>query len=226
MLNILFPVICNGCNAVLKGQEVHICTPCSHKLPIACFHRNNTPSMLKLFDGKVAIEQATALLYFQKKGITQELLHNLKYRGQQGISSWLGKWMGAELKESALFKEIDMVIPVPLHPARRRKRGYNQVSKFGFEISHALGVPFNETVFIKTVNTDSQVFKQRSSRFTSTEAKASHFKIMNNELIENKHILIVDDIITTGATLEACAHQLLKVPNTKISFATMAITSS
>lgn len=226
MLNILFPDICNGCNTILSGNEAIICTQCRHQLPIASFHKHNNPTFKNLFDGKVPVEEATTLLYFQKKGITQELLHNLKYRGQEHIGEWLGKWLGAELKQTNVFNEVDMVIPVPLHPKRRCKRGYNQVTKFGQEIASALSITFNETNLIKIENTDSQVFKKRSSRFTGTETKASHFTVVDPSLFYNKHLLIVDDVITTGATLEACATQLIATSQVKISFATMAITSS
>jgi ComF family protein len=175
--------------------------------------------MKDIFYGRFAVEQATALLQFQKKGITQELLHNLKYRGQREISSFFGSWLGSELAEIDHFKTIDMVIPVPLHKQKLKKRGYNQVEGFGKEIAKALGKPYRDDILLKQSKTSSQVFKQRFTRFNSEEI----FTVTHSEAISQKHILLVDDIVTTGATLENCASQLLKNSQAKISLATIAI---
>jgi ComF family protein len=179
--------------------------------------------MRKMFFGKVKIEDATALLKFQKRGVTQELMHNLKYRGQQEIGTTFGAWLGQELLESNSFKTIDLVIPVPLHPLRQRKRGYNQVTKFGSEIAKALQVPFYEGGLTKLTKTKSQVFKKRLNRFSSGNGTTDLYKITNQLKLENTHILLVDDIITTGATLENCATTLHQANNVKISLATIAI---
>ena len=219
MLNLLFPKICNGCrNKLHKGEEI-LCAVCRHKLPLACFHRTNDTSMKNLFYGRVSVENATALVVFQKKGITQEMLHNLKYRNQKGISNFFGKWLGTELAQHPSYQNIDFVIPVPLHKKRLKKRGYNQVSGFGKEIANCLNIPFYEDILVKVSQTDSQVFKKRLMRFETEEV----FKIIDPEKLINKHILLVDDIVTTGATIEKCAQQLLQGNNAKLSVATMAI---
>jgi len=219
MLNLLFPKVCYGCKTVLLKSEEIICTHCRHHLPLACHHKTNDPAMKNIFYGKIPLENATALIKFQKRGVTQELLHNLKYRGKQKISSFFGKWLGNELAETPVFQNIDLIIPVPLHKQKLKKRGYNQVEGFGKEIAKALQAPYNDTVLIKVSKTKSQVFKQRFTRFQSDEV----FTIQHPELIKNKHILLVDDIVTTGATLENCALQLLKTKGVKLSFATIAI---
>ena len=223
MLNLLFPKVCGGCADVLRSNENVLCTECRHSLPLACFHRNDANTMRKMFFGKVKIEDATALLKFQKRGVTQELMHNLKYRGQQEIGTTFGAWLGQELLESNSFKTIDLVIPVPLHPLRQRKRGYNQVTKFGSEIAKALQVPFYEDGLTKLTKTKSQVFKKRLNRFSSGNGTTDLYKITNQLKLENTHILLVDDIITTGATLENCATTLHQANNVKISLATIAI---
>ncbi len=223
MLNLLFPKVCGGCTDKLQGTEKVLCTACRHNLPLACYHRHNGDTMLKMFFGKVKITQATALLKFQKRGITQELMHNLKYRGQEDIGQLFGAWLGQELIDSSLFNDIDMVIPVPLHPQRQRKRGYNQVTKFGDEIAKALQVPFYENGLTKLTKTKSQVFKKRLHRFSSGNGMTDHYRLTNPEEIKNKHILLVDDIITTGATLENCASTLLEGTQAKVSLATIAI---
>lgn len=220
MLNLLFPKICNVCKEpLLKGQEV-LCAECIHSLPLALFHKKGSEMLKNKFYGRFLVQNATALIQFQKGGITQELLHNLKYRGNKEISSFFGKWLGAELAEIPGYQKIDLVIPVPLHKQKLKKRGYNQVEGFGKEIASALNIPYNDTILIKVSKTGSQVFKTRILRFETEEV----FTVQNLEQINNKHVLLVDDIITTGATLEKCALQLLKAENVSISIATIATT--
>jgi len=219
MLNLLFPKVCSGCKTLLLKSEEIICTKCRHHLPLVCHHKTENDGMKNIFYGKIPVEKATALIKFQKRGVTQELMHNLKYRGQQKISSFFGKWMGSELANTTHFQTVDLVIPVPLHKQKRKKRGYNQVEGFGVEIAKSLGIPYKDNILIKVSKTKSQVFKKRFTRFQSEEI----FTIQNSEIIENQHILLVDDIVTTGATLENCALQLLKSKGVKLSFATIAI---
>jgi ComF family protein len=218
MLNLLFPKICFGCKSpISKGQEI-LCAECIHSLPLASFHKTGSEMLKNKFYGRFLLQNATTLLTFQKRGITQELMHNLKYRGQKEISSFFGKWLGAELAEIEVYRQIDLVIPVPLHKQKLKKRGYNQVEGFGKEIASALNIPYNDTILIKVSKTGSQVFKTRILRFETEEV----FIAQNLEEINNMHILLVDDIITTGATLEKCAIQLLKAENVRISIATIA----
>lgn len=218
MLNLLFPKICCGCKSpLLKGQEV-LCAECIHSLPLASFHKSGNEMLKKKFYGRFLVQNATALLTFQKRGITQELMHSLKYRGQKQISTFFGKWLGAELAEIESYKEIDLIIPVPLHKQKLKKRGYNQVEGFGKEIAKALKIPYRDDILLKISKTGSQVFKTRILRFETEEV----FIVQNLQEINNKHILLVDDIITTGATLEKCAIQLLKAENVSISIATIA----
>lgn len=221
MLNLFFPSICRGCHEELVTGELEICSSCRHKLPIACFHRNNSTEMLDVFYGRIAVENATALFYFYKGGLTQKFIHALKYRGVKKIGIIFGQWLGEELAKLEAYKNIDGVIAVPLHKRKQRQRGFNQVEDFGREIAAALDKPFIEGVLVKVSHTGSQVFKERFSRlFSSKEV----FEIKDEFKIENKHILLVDDILTSGATLEACGSKLLKIKGVKVSFATMAVT--
>ena len=222
MLSILFPKICSGCAAVLLKTEKVICSQCRHDLPMIRHHATGSNAMKDLFYGKFPLEQATSLLKFQKRGITQELIHNLKYRGQKEISSFFGAWLGHELSEIEAYKGVDLVIPVPLHRKKQHKRGYNQVEGFGKNIAQALQIPYRDDILLKVSSTSSQVFKQRFLRFQS-QSHGEAFSIRNTDAIYNKHILLVDDIVTTGATLENCAHQLLKNSDAKLSVATIAI---
>jgi len=219
MLNLLFPKVCVGCKQHLMKQEDVLCTACIHSLPIASFHKTGNNSLKDKFYGRFLVKNATALIYFQKRGLTQELLHNLKYRGKKKVSTFFGKWLGAEISEIDSYKEIDLVIPVPLHKQKLKKRGYNQVEGFGMEIAKALNVPYRDDILIKISKSGSQVFKTRILRFEAEEV----FSIQKLEEIKDKHILLVDDIITTGATLEKCALQLLKGENVSLSIATIAV---
>ncbi len=220
LLNLFFPKVCYGCSSLLVDGEIHICTICRHELPLTNYHFNDDEMAKKMLYGRVKLENATALLKFQKKGRVQHLIHGLKYKGQQSTGAFLGKWLGAELKETDSYKNVDIVVPVPLHKRKLRKRGYNQVTKFGQEIALALQVPFIEDALIKITKTKTQVFKTRISRWNNEN---EIFNLIDLQHIKNKHILLVDDIITTGATIEACANELLKAKGVKISVATMAI---
>jgi ComF family protein len=220
VLDLFFPKVCYACQFQLSDNEQYICTNCRHNLPVTNFHLDNDDFVLKTFYGRAKIEHATALLRFEKKGITQQLIHNLKYKGYEEIGVLLGKWLGEELKEIDAYQAIDMVIPVPLHKKKLRKRGYNQVAKFGQEIAKQLNTSYCDDVLIKITNTKSQVNKNRFSRWISNDEL---FTIQNKEKINNKHILLVDDIITSGATMEACISVLNKAQNVKISIVAMAI---
>ena len=219
LLDLLFPKICNGCQGVLTAHEQIICTTCRHQATLAGFHITKADTLKNIFYGRVAIQEATALLKFQKKGITQTLLHNLKYKKQEDISAFLGQWLGAELSEIPAYKNIDVVVGVPLHKNKQKARGYNQVTGFGKAIAEALDIVYLEDVLVKVSKTDSQVFKTRSKRIQDNQ----EFTLINSAKIKNKHILLVDDIVTTGATLESCAVLLQQVDNVKISIAAMAI---
>ncbi len=219
MLNLFFPKSCQGCGGKLLDTEVVICTVCRNQLPLACFHRTNSLVMKQFFFGRLPIENATALLQFQKRNITQHLLHQLKYRRQEQIGDFLGVWLGTELSKKEEYKNVDMVIPVPLHKKKERQRGYNQLTKFGEAIAAHLKIPYRADVLLKENTTQSQVFKGRLGRFGNT----SVFTLVQPEAIKGKHLLLVDDLVTTGATLEKCGNELIVSNDVKLSLATMAI---
>ena len=222
LINVLFPKVCFGCSDILSDNEHLICTSCRHNLPLTNYHINNIDTLKKVFYGRVHIENATALLLFEKKGIVQQLLHQLKYKGQENIGAFLGKWLGHELAAIENYQAIDIVIPVPLHKRKQRKRGFNQAAKFGVEIAAALGAEYVDNVLIKITNTKTQVFKSRKARW---QQNTTTFTLENSARIANKHILLVDDIVTTGATVESCVNVLNLAENIKVSVASMAFTA-
>ncbi|MGJ8591794.1 MAG: ComF family protein [Aquaticitalea sp.] len=220
LLNLFFPQVCLACDAHLNDNEKLICTFCRDELPITNFHPVKENAVSKRLYGRVNFQYATSLLWFNKKGKVQHLLHNLKYKGHEEVGVFLGKWLGEELSKTELNGAIDVVVPVPLHKSRLRKRGYNQVDKFGREIAKALSSDYDSKTLIKTKATATQVFKDRLKRLLTHQ---EDFAIADSKSLKGKHILLVDDIITTGATIEACVDQLLKIEGVTISVASMAI---
>ena len=189
-------------------------------MPLTQYHLDPKNEAVKKFYGKIAIQHASALLYFNKKGIVQELIHNLKYREHEQIGTVLGNWYVEDLKELVLETPFDMVIPVPLHPKKFRERGYNQVTTFGKAVAQGLNIDYNGTILYRKKYSKTQSKKNLSGRSDNIE---NIFDVIAAEENQNKHFLILDDVLTTGATLEACARALLKIPGAKISIVCMAI---
>ncbi|GAA4273568.1 ComF family protein [Aquimarina gracilis] len=185
------------------------------------FHNVNAKKIEKVFYGRAKIENAASLFVFQKNGLVQNLIHNLKYKGREEIGEELGKWLGEKLIQNTDYQLIDIVLPVPIHKKRRKERGYNQVEKFGIEIAKKLDAEYIDIVLKKKFYNTKQSQRNKDARWANT---SETFTIENSSLLENKHILLVDDIVTTGATIEACVDALKSIPNIKISIATMAIT--
>jgi len=220
LFNLFFPASCTACDEVLQPGEKLICTQCRHDLPVTGLHYTTQKPIHELLYGRVEIEHASALFYFAKKGKVQQLIHNLKYRNHEELSGFLGKWLGFELAPLASYQDIDCVIPVPLHKSRLRERGYNQVTGFGRAIADQLDVLYINDVLFRNKNTKTQVFMPRLSR--SKEVLHS-FEVKGSKKLCGKHILLVDDLITTGGTMEGCALALREIPDIKISIAAMAI---
>jgi len=159
------------------------------------------------------------MYFFAKGGKVQHLLHLLKYKGKKEIGEYIGKIYGEDLKKSLFYSDIDVIIPVPLHPRRKRKRGYNQSEIFAKGLSESLVKPYDTRTLIRTYASETQTKK---SRFRRWENVKEIFDLKDHQHLINKHILLVDDVVTTGATLEACASMLLKIPGVKVSIATIA----
>ena len=201
-------------------MEQLLCSYCLSELPLTHFHTYEDKMVLNKFYGLLPVHQASAKLYFIKKGISQKLLHKLKYEGQQNIGAYFGNWFGSELSQLASYLDVDVVVPVPLHKKRLRSRGYNQVKKFAQQIAEQLNAHYCEESLIKISHASSQVGLGRWSRFGSKEV----FRLGNPIPVQNKHVLLVDDLITTGATLISCGKELLKAPISKLSIVTLAMT--
>ena len=222
LVSLFYPRACNCCSIELAKNEKIVCTTCLHELPVTNYHIYNENPAKKVFHGRAEIENATSLLFFRKKGMVQALIHNLKYRGHEEISAFLGEWIGTELSELETYQSVDFVIPVPLHKNKLKARGFNQVEGFAREIAKKLDARYVDDVLVKRSAGQTQALRNRLSRWGDMEGT---FLLENSAKIRNKHVLVVDDIITTGATLEACIEKIQQIEGVKVSIATMAITN-
>ena len=220
LVNLFFPKVCMGCNSFLLNNEITICTVCRHEIPLTNHHLNEENEAKMKFYGKIPVEFVATFLYFNKKGIVQELIHNLKYRGHQEIGTALGSWFVEDLKNNKIIQTVDEVIPVPLHKKRLKNRGYNQVTTFAKTISKNLEIPYNSGILSRNIYSTTQVYKNLLGR---TSVSSATFGVTFSEKDHNKHFLLVDDVLTTGATLEACARELLKISGAKVSIVCMAM---
>ncbi|WP_181304798.1 ComF family protein [Rufibacter sp. XAAS-G3-1] len=219
---LLFPEDCRACAGELAMGEEVICSHCRIKLPYTDFHLSPTANPLhEVFWGRVSLQLATAYLKFQEKGRVQRLLHQLKYKGQEEVGKVLGKWLGVQLREQEDFRTIDVVVPVPLHPSKLRQRGYNQVEGFAQAIAQSLEIPMAADALQRNRLSTTQTAKNRQDRW---EAMQQLYAIHQAQKVKGKHVLLVDDVITTGATIEACAQILLQHGASAVSVASIAYT--
>ena len=223
LVNLFFPSVCSGCHSLLISNEIIICTLCRHNLPLTNHHLNPENEAFKKFYGRIPVEYTSAMLYFHKKGIVQELIHNLKYKGQEEIGTVLGEWYSEDLKKSTIIQSVNEIIPVPLHKKKLGERGYNQVTLFGQSLSDGLNINYNPHLLIRNRYSKTQSKKTFLNRSDGIE---TIFDVIFTEKDHNKHFLLVDDVITTGSTLEACSRALLKIPGAKISVVCIAIAHS
>ena len=220
LIDLFFPPVCSGCQALLWTNEKVICTQCRHHLPQTYQHLQQENEAYKKFYGRIPVLHASAFLYYNKKGMVQELIHNLKYRGQQEIGTHLGHWYAQDLKDSEILKEVDIIIPVPLHKKRWRTRGYNQVSTFAEALSSELNIPIRNDLLFKKINAQTQAKKNLLGRMYGSQ---KIFEVDYTPSDHHKHYLLLDDVLTTGATLEACSKAILAIPGAKISVVCMAM---
>ncbi len=196
-----------------------ICTRCITELPRTNYHRQITNPVEEKLAGRLPIKYAWAFLKFRKGGIVQHLLHQMKYNNHPEVGVVLGRIFGHDLKNAGLSTGFDVIIPVPLHEVRRRKRGYNQSAKLAEGLSHSMNIPWDESISIRTMKTRTQTKKSKMERWENVK---DVFTVSTNQIITGKRILLVDDIITTGATLEACGQHLITHGCSELSVACIA----
>ncbi len=218
-LSLFFPRYCLGCaGALLRGEDI-LCTRCLADLPKTHYHRRAENPVLNRLAGRLPLRHGFAFLKFRKGGMVQHLLHQLKYNNCPEIGEKLGKAYGRELADESMAGEFDLIVPVPLHRSRLRQRGYNQSAHFAKGLSEALQVPWDETISIRTLATTTQTKKGRAERWENVR---HGFSVNANVAIAQRRVLLVDDVITTGATLEACGQHLLECGCASVSVACIA----
>jgi ComF family protein len=217
-LHFLFPHVCEGCGTDVVQADHLLCLQCLSSLPKTEFQFYPNNPVEKLFWGRLPVTAATAHCYFTKESMMQHLMHQLKYRGNKELGLYLGKVMGTALQAANRFRYVDALIPLPLYPFKERKRGYNQATLLCQGMAEVMDKPVLTDVVVRNTYTESQTKKSRVERWLNMEGR---FELVNPGDIEGKHVLLVDDVVTTGATLEACGAALLNAANVQVSVATL-----
>ena len=218
-LHLLYPHVCTGCGSDLLPEDNLLCLHCINNLPHTNFAQHNNNPVEKIFWGRLPIIAAHSEFYFEKEFLIQHLIHQLKYKSNTAIGFYLGEIMGKTLLNSNRFNNIDYLIPLPLYPAKEHKRGYNQATIICNGISEVMNIPVLNGNVIRPKFTETQTHKHRTERWVNV---AGSFVIKNADTLKEKNILLVDDVITTGATLEACGSALLQTEGLKLFIATLA----
>ena len=221
-IGLLYPKLCLACSDNLPPFDDLICLKCQFQLPKTGYHTSQENPFTKRFWGRVPIQTGASMYYFTIEGRVQQLIHQLKYEHKPEIGHKLGKLYALQLKKQAHFQNIDAIVPVPLHPKKQHIRGYNQAEAFGNGLSEGLEIPHWPQALCRKVFTNTQTKKSRIERL---ENVFQAFAVAQTDRLKGKHVLLVDDVLTTGATLEACATKILEIEGAKVSLATIAIAS-
>jgi ComF family protein len=215
---VFFPLFCPGCGSVLAENERPLCFQCQLQLPWTHFHLLPENPMWEQVNKRARIQHATALFFFEPQSIVQSSIHALKYKGQETLGAYFGQLLGHCLK-ATVFCQCTAIVPVPLHPNRKKQRGYNQVMRFAESLSEVLGIPVKTTVIKRIKHTSSLALGSYKNRW---ESMATAFEALPETAATPQHWLLVDDVLTTGATITSCAKALLSFPHSKVSIATIA----
>ncbi len=222
LFHLAFPHVCEGCGCDIPDPSQLLCLSCLGSLPQTSFHLHGNNPVEKLFWGRLPITHATAQYYFTKASLMQRLMHQLKYKGNKEAGLYLGRLMGQALSASNRFIHTDVLVPLPLHRLREKQRGYNQAALLCQGISEVMNKPVLKNIVGRTIQTESQTKKGRISRWQNIEGR---FELLDTSDIKDKHVLLVDDVVTTGATLESCGRALMEGGLKKLSIATLCFSS-
>ncbi len=218
-LGLFFPEICITCGDRLVSQERLVCFRCWHDLPVTNYQLTTENKVAQIFWGRAMIENATSYFTYRKGSNYQKLIHGIKYKGFKELGFETGRKFGFVLCEAEHFRNVDVIVPVPLHPKKQKMRGYNQSEWIARGMADTMNKTLSSGNLVRKMFTATQTRKNRFERWQNVDGI---FEVENPEAFAGKHILLVDDVVTTGSTLEACAFQLLKIENIKVSIATLA----
>ncbi|MBO9633833.1 MAG: ComF family protein [Chitinophagaceae bacterium] len=219
LLQLFFPQTCRGCGSDAVSKEQLLCITCLQRLPVTDFYKHAGNATEKMLTGRLPFIDAASHFFFTQQSLIQQLMHQFKYKGIKEIGEYFGKRMGEAIRDSTRFTDIDAIIPMPLHKHKLRQRKYNQAGILSYGIASVIGKPVLENIITRISAAGSQTLKNRIERW---ENIIGSFVLENADAIVGKHLLLVDDVITTGATLEACGATLLKAPGTSLSLCTLA----
>ena len=222
IINLFYPRVCPACGNLLMQNEETVCLSCRYLLPKTMYEKNADNPLAQSFWGQVDFHAVTAEFFFSKTGKVQHLLHQLKYQGNKDAGFFLGQQLGESIKDSELFQGIDYIIPIPLHPKKEHLRGYNQSLVISQGVEDKTNIPIMRDCLARKVFTSTQTKKSRDERWENVK---DIFEIRNHKMLENKHVLIIDDVLMTGATLLAAGKTLSQIRNIKMSAATAACAS-
>jgi ComF family protein len=221
LVHLFLPHHCAGCGSDIISNDCVLCMHCINRLPFTHFHMHANNPVEKIFWGRLPVTCAASYLYFSKDSLLQHIVHQLKYKGNKELGLFIGRKMGETLLQTNRFNDIDALVPLPLYAARERKRGYNQAAVLCQGMADVLQLPVLNRVIGRRTCSDTQTHKNRIERWQNMQGR---FELLQPAAVSGKHILLIDDVITTGATLEACGEQLLTAPGTRVSIMTMAYT--
>lgn len=220
-LHLLFPHVCTGCGSDVLNEETVLCMRCVDAMPESNFEMHPGNPVEKTFWGRLPLVGATAQFYFTKESLIQHLMHQFKYKRNKDLGLQLGRMMGEQILKSGRFT-VDALIPLPLFPAKEKRRGYNQATVLCQGMAESMNIPVLDNAIIRPQHTETQTKKGRIERWRNMEGK---FILVNPDAIRNKHLMLVDDVVTTGATFEACGNELLKAENVRLSLASLCVAS-
>ncbi|HTN17060.1 MAG TPA: ComF family protein [Chitinophagaceae bacterium] len=220
LIDFVYPRLCLGCNKSLLHQEKVLCIECTELLPQTNYHHIRDNATFQRLEGRINIDCATSFGYYTKGGLLQYLVQELKYKGNRSVGVFLGQKMHAALKNVDWVNAAELIVPVPLHRQKQKLRGFNQSALLGQGIASGLGLPFHTDNLVRIVDTDTQTAKSRAQR---VENMKNAFAVKDRTAFANRHILLVDDVLTTGATIERCALSLQEAGVAKISVVTVGI---
>lgn len=219
LINLFYPRVCPACGNLLMKDEETVCLSCLYLLPKTHYENNPENPLAQTFWGQVDFHAVTAEYFFSKTGKVQHLLHQLKYQGNKDAGYFLGQQLGESIRNAEQFQGIDYLVPIPLHPKKEHLRGYNQSFVIAQGVEEKTGIPINKGVLIRKVYTSTQTRKSREERWDNVK---EIFDVIDAEVFVSKHVLLIDDVLTTGATLMAAGSTLLKVPDIIVSAAAVA----
>lgn len=223
LTHLFYPRLCEGCNKPLLAEEDILCLNCNvYNIPRTAYHHIADNETAMRFAGRVPVQKATSFAYFTSEGLLQHLLYKLKYDGREDVGIYLGKQLGYDLQQINWADGMDGIIPVPLHPEKEALRGYNQSQRIAEGMGAVLNLPVLTGILIRTRNTETQTQMNREERIENMQ---NAFSVNGPEKLAGRHILLIDDVLTTGATLEACALALMQVQGVKLSLATIGVVS-